>query len=130
MINHLLKSALSAVAGSLLENYRHASIRLLKIEATKAYVHGVRIVRLSALGLMGLGLVIGLICVGALLFHVGLFILLPWTVKAKALFGMILGAVYVITGGAALYAALDEKTWMQKSGAVKMLDEATRPRKG
>ena len=89
-----------------------------------------RMARLSAIGLMLMGLVIGLICIGALLFHAGLFILLPWTVEAKAVLGMLLGAVYVIIGVVALRAAMDEKTWMEKSGADEMLKEATRQSKG
>jgi len=129
MLKHLLKGILSAIAIKLLDNYRHLSIQLLKVEAAKSYLHGVRMARLSAIGLMRMGLVIGLICVGVVLFHVGLFILLPWTVKAKALLGILLGIAYVAIGGVALYAAMDEKTWMQKSGAAEMLEEATRQSK-
>jgi uncharacterized membrane protein HdeD (DUF308 family) len=73
-----------------------------------------------------MGLVIGLICFGVVLFHAGLFILLPWTVEAKAVLGMFLGLAYVVIGGFALRSAMDEKTWMEKSGASEMLEEATR----
>jgi hypothetical protein len=125
MLKYLLKGILSAIAIKLLDNYRRLSIRLLKIEAAKAYLHGVQMARLSAMGLMWMGLKIGLICVGALLFHVGLFILLPWSVEAKALLGMVLGVVYMVIGGVALRASMDEKTWMEKSGAAEMLKEAT-----
>ena len=89
------------------------------------FLRGVQIARLSAIGLMRMGLVIGLICVGALLFHAGLFILLPWSVKAKALLGILLGLAYVVIGAVALHAAMDEKTWMKKSGVAKMLEDAT-----
>jgi len=125
MFKYLLKGALSAVAFKVLANYRHLSVRLLKIEAAKSYLHGVRMVRLSALGLMRMGLVIGLICIGVVLVHAGLFILLPWTVKAKALLGLFLGAVYTVTGGLALRAAMDEGTWLEKTGATEMLKDAT-----
>jgi hypothetical protein len=108
-----------------LDNYRRLSIQLLKIEATKCYLHGVRMARLSAIGLMWMGLVIGLVCVGLLLLHAGLFILLPWTMATKALLGMALGAGYVAIGGGVLHAAMDEKTWLDKSGATEMLQDAT-----
>lgn len=127
MFKDLIKGLLAGTAVKLLDNYRRLSIQLLKIEAAKCYLHVVQRVRLSALGLMGMGLVIGLICVGALLFHAGLFILLPWSVESKAVLGMILGLVYVVIGGVALRAAMDEKTWMVKSGAAAMLEEATDP---
>jgi hypothetical protein len=125
MFNYLIKGVLSAIAVSLLENYRHLSIRLLKIEAAKSYLYGVRTARLSAMGLVRVGLMIGLICIGVLLLHAGLFVLLPWTWKAKALFAMSLGVAYVVIGGVTLRAAMDEKTWMEKSGAAEMLKEVT-----
>ena len=126
MIKSLLKGILSAIAIKVLGNYRHLSVQLLRIEAAKSYLHGVRMARLSAIGLMRMGLVIGLICVGVLLFHAGLFILLPWTVEAKAVLGMFLGLAYVVGGGIALHAAMDERTWIEKSGAARMLEEATK----
>jgi hypothetical protein len=129
MIKGLLKGILSGIAVKLLDNYRRLSLQLLKIEAAKSYLHAVRMARLSAIGLMSMGLVIGMMCVGVTLFHVGLFILLPWTVEAKAVLGMVLGLAYVVLGGVALRAAMEERTWMEKSGAAKMLEDATGPSK-
>jgi uncharacterized membrane protein HdeD (DUF308 family) len=71
-----------------------------------------------------MGLLVGVICFGAALLHAGLFILLPWSLQTKAILGMILGLVYVIAGAVAIRAALNEKTWMDKSGAGRMLEEA------
>jgi len=123
MFNYLLKGVLAAVAVRLLANYRHLPIQLLKIEAARSYLHGVRMARLSALGLMKMGLVIGLICIGGLLFHAGLFILLPWPLKAKAVLGLFLGLAYMTAGGVALYAAMDERTWVRKSGAARIMQK-------
>lgn len=125
MFKYLIKGLVAGIAVKLLDNYRQVSTQLLRIEAAKSYLHGVQMARLSALGLMRMGLVIGLISVGALLFHAGLFILLPWTIEAKAVLGMLLGLAYVVIGGVALHAAMDEKVWMEKSGAAAMLAEAT-----
>jgi hypothetical protein len=124
MFDYLLKGILSAMAIKLVDNYRHLSIRLFKIEAAKSYLHGVRMARLSAVGLMRVGLLIGLICLGVLIIHAGLFILLPWTVKTKAVLGVLLGVAYVTAGGGAIRVAMNEKTWMEKSGATEMLKEA------
>lgn len=125
MFKHLIKGFLAGMTIKLLDNYRRVSIQLLSIEAVKGYLHGVRVARLSALGLMSMGLVIGLICLGALLLHAGLFILLPWSMEAKAVLGMALGLAYMITGGIVLRAAMAEKTWMEKSGAAEMVARAT-----
>ena len=125
MIKCLLRGILSSIAVKMLADYRYLSIRLLKIEAAKSYLNGVRMARLSAIGLIRAGFMIGLILLGALLFHAGLFILLPWTLKAKALLGVCLGLVYAACGIVMLRAVTDEKVWMEKSGAAKMLEDVT-----
>jgi len=125
MFKYLVKGLLAGIAIKLLDNWRHLSIQLLKIEAAKCYLNGVQIAKLSAVGLMRMGLVIGLIGIGMLLLHAGLFILLPWTAVTKAIIGMFLGLVYVVIGFVALHATMDEKTWMEKSGVAEMLEEAT-----
>ena len=124
MFKSLIKGLLAGIAIKLLNNYRRLSLQLLRIEVAKCYLRGVQLARMSMLGLMSLGLVIGLIGIGALLFHAGLFILLPWTLEAKAVLGMILGLVYMVGGGLTLRAVMGEKLWMTKSGAVEMLKEA------
>ena len=128
MGNYLLRGILAAIAVKVLDNYRHLSVQLLRIEAAKSYLYGIRTARLSAVGIMLMELVIALLCLGVLLFHIGLFILLPWSVKAKAVFGMFLGLAYVVAGAIVLRKALDEKTWIEKSGAAKMLAEVARHR--
>lgn len=109
--------------------YRCLSLQLLRIDFTKAYLHGVRLVRLSAIGLMSLGLIIAMMCVGALLVHVGLFILLRWTLGAKAILAAVLGLAYMGISGAVLRAAVNERTWMEKSGASRMLQVTTLQRR-
>jgi hypothetical protein len=125
MLKYLIKGLLAGIAINLLDNCRHLSIQVLKIEAAKCYLHGVQMARLSAIGLMRMGLVIGLIGVGVLLFHAGLFILLPWTVGVKAVLGMFLGLAYVAIGCVVLHVAMSEKTWMEKSGVAEILEEVT-----
>lgn len=127
MFKYLMKGLLAAIGIKLLDNYRRLSVQLLKIEAARCYLHGVQMARMSVLGLMWIGFLIALIGVGALLFHAGLFILLPGSLEVKAAIAMVLGLIYVALGWLALRAALDEKTWMEKSGAAKMLQDATAP---
>jgi len=126
MINYLLRGIASAVALKALANYRHLSTRLLKVEAAKSYVHGVRLARLATLGLMGMSLMVGLVFLGLLLVHMGLFVLLPGTLKAKAAFGIVLGMSYLLAGFLVLRAKTDEKLWVKKSGAATMLEDVTR----
>lgn len=129
MLKHLLKGLLAGLAVKVLDNYRQLSLQLLKIEAAKAYLRGVHLARLSVLGLIQMGLLLGFIGLGVLLVHVGIFILLPWTVEAKALLAVCLGVAYTVLGGLTLRAAFDEKTWMDRSGATKLLENAIGPAK-
>ncbi len=127
MFKHLIKGLLSALTVSLLDNYRHLSVRLLRIESTKSYVRGVQMIRLSALGLLRMWLVVALICLGVILVHVCLFVLLPLSVKAKAFIGLFLGLGYILLGCLAIRAAMDEGAWMDKSGASDMVKKALQP---
>jgi hypothetical protein len=124
MFKDLLQGMLSAIAVKLLDRYRQLSMQWMKIEAAKAYVRGVQMARLTALGVIGLGFLITLIAVGVLLFHAGLFILLPWSLEAKAILGMALGLAYMIAGGLVLRRVMDGRTWLDQSGATRMLEEA------
>lgn len=125
MFKYLINGLLAGIGIKLLDNYRRLSFQLLKIEATKFYMYGVQMARLTAVSLMRMGLAVSLICVGILLMHAGLFVLLPWTAKDKAVLGILLGLVYVVIGGIALIVSVNEKRWMRKSGVVEMLDQVT-----
>lgn len=127
MSKHLIKGVLSAVVAELLDNYRRLSVQRLRIEVAKSYVHGVSMVRTSTIGLLLAGFAVGLICVGVILFHAALFVLLPWSAGVKAVIGLVLGFIYAAIGAAALFAAMDEGVWMRKSGAARMVDDAIRP---
>lgn len=124
MLKHLITGILSSIAVKILDSYRHLTVQLLKIEVTMSYLRGIQVARLSTIGLVCIGLLLAVISLGVALIHAGLFILLPWTHETKAWVGLGLGLAYVIAGVLALCAALDEKTWMDKSGATKMVAEA------
>lgn len=116
---------LSDIATTLVADYRRLSVQWLKIEAAKSYLRGVRMARLAAISAVRMGLIVALICVGTLIAHAALFVLLPWSLQTKAVVGLLLGTGYVLTGSLALHVAMKERTWMEKSGATRMLLDAT-----
>ncbi|MEI6972246.1 MAG: hypothetical protein WCL44_12125 [bacterium] len=126
MFQDMIKGLLGGIVTDLLSSYRRLITQLFRIEAARYYLHGVQMARLSAIGLMLIGLLIGFISIGIVLFHAGLFILLPWSLETKAVLAMIMGLTYMTIGGIALRNTLSEKTWMEKSGAATMIEEATR----
>lgn len=125
MFKYLMNGLLAGIVIKLLDSLRRVSVQSLKIEATKCFVRGVQMARWSTIGLLCMLLMIGLIGVGLLLVHVALFMLLPWTLESKAMLGLFLGVLYMAIGAALLRAALNEKTWMLKSGLTDMLNDAT-----
>ena len=124
MFKNVISTLLAEIVIKLLNNYRQLSLQLVKIEMAKCYLHGVRLAQQSAFGLLKLVLEIGLIAIGTLLVHASLFILLPGSLETKALFGMVLGAVYLLIGVLTLRTSMKEKTWMEQSGALTMLNDA------
>lgn len=122
MLKSLLQGGLSVVSATLAD-YRRLSIQLVKLEAATCYLQGVRVARRSTIGLLQLGFLMGLIGAGLLLIHAGLFIVLPWSLPAKALLAVALGLAYIIVGAIALRVALAEKTWLEKSGALAALKD-------
>ncbi|MCE9614455.1 MAG: hypothetical protein K8T26_09275 [Lentisphaerae bacterium] len=126
MLKFLIRGLQAGLVVKLLADYRRATTDLLRIEATACYVRGVQLARLSALGLLQIVLMVGLLGLGVLMFHIGLFILLPWSMAAKALLGMILGGGYIAAGWVALRAAFQEQAWMDKSGVTELLRKASR----
>jgi hypothetical protein len=124
MFKNIIKGLLAGITIKLMDNWRRVSLQLLKIEAAKFYLQGVQMARWSMISLMRMGLAIGLIGVGMLLFHAALFILLPWTVESKAVLGLFLGLVYAAIGYVTLRANISEKTWMEKSRVAEILEEA------
>ncbi|MFH1983474.1 MAG: hypothetical protein ABIL58_16650 [Pseudomonadota bacterium] len=125
MFANLTKGLLAAIAIKQIDNCRRLSIQLLKIEAVTGYLHGVQMARLTVIGLMRMGLLIGFIGFGMLLLHAGLFILLPWSVETKAVLGIFLGLAYMTIGSIVLHLSVDEKRWMKKSGVAEMLEKVT-----
>ncbi len=126
MMKGLLKGFQTAVTILAMDRYRRLSVGLVKIEFATAYVRGVQMARCSAVGFLWMGLVIAFMGVGALLAHVGLFILLPWTMQTKAIIGLLLGLAYVILGGVVLLKAMSERAWLEKSGANCLLNAAVK----
>ena len=121
MFMNLLKGLLAGFAVKVLENYRQLSVQLLKIETAKACVQGVQLARLSTLALLRLSALLGLIALGVVLCHVGVFLLLPWSLTAKAVLALILGVLYALAGGLLLRISMTEKTWLERSGANGLL---------
>lgn len=127
MLKLLIRGILSALALQMLNNCRRVSGHLLRIEVAKSYLRGVRMVKSATCSLMYIGLMVGLIFLGVLLLHAGLFILLPGTMESKAIIGVLLGLGYMGIGGIILRRYLNERWWIEATGAAELISAATTP---
>ena len=94
---------------------------ILRIEAAAVYVAGIRKARQAFIALLGLALFLLLTLSGFVLIHVALFAWLPWSLPAKALVLLILGAVYLGSGLAVVLGLSSDRTWMRFTKVDRIL---------
>lgn len=100
------------------------TVQLARIRTARAAVRGVQAARLTAAGAFTALLLAGLVAVGFLLFHIGLFLLLPWTLEQRAWLLLILGALYLLAVGIVATRLLRDRFWMRMTGADRMVERA------
>ena len=110
----------------LLRSQQRSLLRPLRIRATLAYVQAVRAARMSIFALVGLCLFYILLLGGFLIFHVGLYVYLPWTDADKGLLFMCLGGGYFLLMLLIVAFALSQKRWMRMTGADEAVMKALR----
>ena len=118
-MNGLLKGLLSGAAWWLLNHYKQCSLDLIKIRAAIWHVRGVKAARTMYVAVVRLALSTAMAGAGFILFHVGLFALLPEPIGAIVL--LALGTVYMVAGLLIVRKLCSEKEWMKALGADKCL---------
>lgn len=123
-MERLISRLLGGLALLVLRNYQKLSLEWVRIRGAIVYVEGVRVARSGFLVILWLGLCLVLGGSGLVMFHVGLFLLLPHDWRAAALMGM--GAIYMIAALLVIRWLSAEKTWMECSQAKRIVEAATR----
>ncbi|MDF3130981.1 phage holin family protein [Kiritimatiellaeota bacterium B1221] len=114
------------VLGMILRSQQTGLTQPLRIRMAIAKVEAVKIVRGSVMGIFLLSLFYLFLFTGFVLFHVGLFFYLDWTVVDKGALFMIIGAVYFLLMILGMMMGLSQRRWMRKSGADKAVYNALR----
>ncbi len=113
LLDNVLERVLVLAGRNLLDSAR--------IEAFKAYLHGVAMVRRLFLNVLCVLAGLLLLIFGVILIHVGVWFLLPWTAEVKALVFTGLGLLYMLGGGGMLRHFCSERKWLEVSGAATRL---------
>lgn len=107
-----------------LRNYRDATIDLVRIRAATCYLHGVQGARRGFIAVLLLAICLLLLGCGFVLFHVGLFLLLPQCWNYGVLMG--LGGFYMLAVLVLLRWLCAEKTWLRFTKAGEFAAKAAR----
>lgn len=104
-----------------LNQYKQASVDLVKIKALVYYIKGIKIARYLYLGLVLLLVLFICMVSGFLLIHVAFFYYMPWSRDVKLLTIFALGICYfLIPLGIYIYYA-SQRSWMKLSKADELM---------
>ncbi len=115
-MNEFIKGLMSGLVAGLARSLQGNASDLVKIRAAIWYLRAIRTVRQIYLLSMAGTLTLLLVVAGFVLFHIGLFAMLP--TPANAIVIMVLGLIYMVAGLCILRFVSSEKQWMQASGAA------------
>jgi uncharacterized integral membrane protein len=93
----------------------------LRIEAATGYVAGVRKARQAFIALLASLLLLLLMMSGFLLIHVALFLWVPWSLPAKAVVLLVLGAIYLGGGLIAVWRLSSDRAWIRFAKVDRIL---------
>ena len=99
---------------------------LIKIEAAKAYVLGVKKIRFFFLGVLLVLFSLVLLASGLLLIHLAFFTYSSWTIQVKFMVALLLGAFEVLIASGILFYLFREETWVKFSGINHILNSVVK----
>ena len=100
---------------NVVRNYQRKS-SLMKIKAAKAYVLGVKKIRLFFIGAMLLFTSLVLLASGIFLINTAFFTYSNWTINTKFNVALILGVVEAFSAAGILFYLFREETWVRFTG--------------
>lgn len=102
---------------------------LVKARSLSYYVNAVEKLRLICLVGIATTLCILLFSMGFLLFHVALFLYVPWSDTTKMIVMLVLAGVYCIAPLCIIMRLHSRKQWLERTGATTLVEEVTRKNK-
>jgi hypothetical protein len=91
-------------------------VSLIKIKAVKAYLLGIKTIRIFFLGALFVLFSLVLFASGLLLLHIALFTYSGWTVQVKFFVALLLGGLEIFAASGILFYLFSEETWVKLSG--------------
>jgi hypothetical protein len=101
-------------------------VSLIKIDAARAYVLGVKTMRFLLLGAMFALFSLVLFASGLLLIHTALFAYSGWSIQVKFLVALLLGGLEIFAASGILFYLFSEETWVKLSGIKHVLNSVVK----
>jgi formate hydrogenlyase subunit 4 len=125
MMNYI-KGITASMTSGILSILQGTIIRSLKIEALKLYVKAVGVARNFNIIVMASIALLLLAMVSFVMIHVGIMILLPYSLEVKGWIILILGIVYGLISYTFIGNICSEKTWLDISKASDMINDVVK----
>jgi hypothetical protein len=101
--------------------YLEPSLTMIKLRVAIYYLEGVKSARNILIIVCLIVFAITIIGAGLVMIPMALLLFMPWSPTAKAVVGIVIGAVYLLAPIIALISLLSEKRWMRLTGATDIL---------
>lgn len=125
MLNYI-KSIAASMISDLLKVLQGTLIRSLKIEALKLYVRAVGIARSLSIYYLTCIAMLLLAMVAFVMIHVGILILLPYSIEVKGWLILILGIIYALISYTVISNMCSEKYWLEMTKSSEMINDVVK----
>jgi len=121
-----IKGIVASMTYGMLAILQGTIIRSLKIEALKLYVRAVGVARNFNIIVMASIALLLLAMVSFVMIHVGILIILPYSLEVKGWIILILGIIYGLISYTFIGNICSEKTWLDISKASDMINDVVK----
>ena len=100
----------------------NGSTEITKLKITKLYVKSIESLRLLFITLFGMGVCLVFLLSAIVIFHVVIFMYMPWEVQTKIIVSLSFASLYFIIATVSLVCVFSQVNWIKMFHAEKILE--------
>ena len=101
----------------------NGSTEITKLKITKLYVKSIESLRLLFITLFGMGVCLVFLLSAIVIFHVVIFMYMPWEVQTKIIVSLSFASLYFIIATVSLVCVFSQVNWIKMFHAEKILEK-------
>lgn len=125
-IQRITKKLLSFLMIASLNGSYQRKVSLLKINAARTYVIGIKKIRFLALAVLCILLALAIFVCGLILLHAALFAYSPWSAQTKWIAALVLGIFEMTAAAVMMVYIFKESTWMKFMAIDQVIRSVTK----